>query len=359
MLQPDETSVTVVRAAQSRDLRLVGSTLAAPAECITLAVVDLPLPRHAQRRQALAFAMEEKVSQPLDALHFALGPRVEGTRFLAAAVDSALMARWAADDRARQAPIVPDVLALPVPDAGHWSVEADGDRVLVRTCDGAGFATRMVNLRLFWERSGRPAIRAAGDPLPDDVPVAERLLLNPLPDRLDATGLDLRQGAFAGSRPTLALTGHWRALAWITGTGFAAHAAVAAADTFALTRIAEARRADVELLVALARPGTYLGDDLLETGTGLLADADRGGGALPLLSRVSAALLPLAGGLTFDSAGYAGEDEPLALVLSAQDRRTFDRAAGLLRDAGFSVRTTMPVPAAQGFRTEMLVEGTL
>lgn len=360
MLPADETSVTVAQASRLRDLRLVGETLAVPTEYVVLAAVDLPLGRDAQRRQALPFAMEEHVSQPLDELHFALGRRIEGTTYLAAAIDRALMAEWAAAPAARDVPMVPDVLALPVPEPGEWSVEAEGERVLVRTGDGAGFATRVPHLRLLWERSGRPAIGAAGDPLPNDIPVAERLLLTPLADRLEGAALDLRQGAFARARPAVSLGGHWRTLAWITGAGLAAHGAVAVADTFALTRIAQVRQSEVETLIALARPGAYLGDDLADTGTELLAQAEGGGGAsaLPLLSRVSAALLPLAGTLSFDTVDYGGEGEPLTLVLSAGDRASIERAAGLLRDAGFAVRASMPVASGQGVRGEIVIEGT-
>ncbi len=359
MLPADETSVTVAPASRLHDLRPVGETLAVPTEYIVLAAVDLPLGRDAQRRQALPFAMEEHVSQPLDELHFALGRRIEGTTYLAAAIDRALMAEWADAPAARSAPMVPDVLALPVPEPGEWSVEAEGGRVLVRTGDGAGFATRLSLLQLLWERSGRPSIRAAGDPLPDDVPVADRLLLTPLADRLDGAGLDLRQGAFARARQPVSLGSHWRKLAWITGAGLAAHGAVAVADTFALTRMAQARQSDVEALIALARPGAYLGDDLADTGAELLAQAEGGGtSALPLLSRVSTALLPLAGTLSFDTVDYGGEGEPLTLVLSAGDRASLDRAAGLLRDAGFAVRASMPVASGQGVRGEIVIEGT-
>lgn len=358
MLWADEILVTASTLSESSGITVVDGVALVPTEALLLLSVSLPLGSANRRRETLPFALEEHVSQPLESLHFALGDAVAPGVYLAAAVDRGQMQAWIAalaELGQKDIAIVPDVLALPVPPEGHWAVEVDDARARVRFADGAGFATAADRLAIFWERAGRPMLLASGDALPAGLPPAEPLPIAPLPERTKHAALDLRQGEFAPARPLLGR--YWRRAAIVTVCGLAAHAAIATADTFALMQIADERRAETETLVALARPGAYLGDDLVDIATTLLPESDaKPATFLPLLSRVSDALKPIGDAISFDSLRFVQKDGALALVVSSKDSATLDKAKAELRDAGLGVRAGMAVSTPTGVRADMIVE---
>jgi len=101
----------------------------------------------------------------------------------------------------------------------------------------------------------------------------------------------------------------WRKFAWVAAIGAAAHVVIALGDVVMLRSIADRREAETRAAVALAAPGVALGDDLAGSVTGLLPV---GGGAqvpqlfLPLVTRVSGALGPLAGGFAVRAMTFEG-----------------------------------------------------
>jgi general secretion pathway protein L len=231
----------------------------------------------------------------------------------------------------------------------------DAGRARVRFVDGAGFATTADRLAMFWERAGRPMLLTSGDALPAGLAPVEPLPMAPSSERMKHAALDLRQGEFASARPLLGR--YLRRAAIVTACGLAAHAAIAAADSFALVRIADERRAETETLVALARPGAYLGDDLVDVAATLLPE----GGAkpatfLPLLSRVSDALKPVGDAISFDGLRFAQASGALTLAVNARDSATLGRASAALRAAGLGVRAGMAMRTAAGVRADMIVE---
>ncbi len=276
------------------------ATVLVPSESVLLLAVDLPVAGRARRLAALPFAVEDRIAEPIESVHLALGKEVAPKRFLVAVVRHERMADWV--DRAEEAGLgraamVPDALALPVPPEGAWSVDLGDHRAVVRAGDGTGFACPAAMLRPAWEAAGRPPAIAYGAPLPDEMTLAGAELEGaPLARRLAAPALDLRQGAYARRR---APAGVWRRLVWIVALGAAAHTVIAIADTAMLRVIADRRAAETRALVAAMAPDVVVDGnfattiaDMLPTGASTVPQT-----FLPLVARLSSALGPFGGGL--------------------------------------------------------------
>jgi general secretion pathway protein L len=248
------------------------ATILVPTEQVRLLGVDLPLASRGKRLEALPFAVEERIAEPLESVHLALGAEIGSKRYLVGVVRHDIMADWIARADAAglgHAAMVPDALALPLPPEGVWAVDLEGDRAVVRAGDGTGFALPAAMLRPAWEAAGRPPGIAHGAPLPAEMLLESAALDSPtLARRLSAPALDLRQGPYARRRS--AMPNVWRRVAWIVALGAAAHAVIALADTVMLRVIADRRAEETRQLVALAAPGTNLSGDVATTVANLL-----------------------------------------------------------------------------------------
>ncbi|MCW4460107.1 type II secretion system protein GspL [Sphingomonas sp. BT-65] len=305
------------------------ATLLVPSESVLLLVVDLPLGTHAKRVAALPFAIEDRIADPIDAVHIALGSEIAPKRYLVAVVRHARMREWveiAEAEGLAHAAMVPDALALPVPDEG-WTAEAGDGRVLVRSGDGTGFAISSALVGQAWEAAGRPRIWNAGS-----VPVGE-LPQEPRPagggglaERLARPAVDLRQGVYA--RRAAGGSGWLKRLGWIAAAGIAAHTMIAAADAVMLRVIAERRADDTRAVVAQAAPGANLGEDLQASVTDMLPPPGVAGSRfVPLVTRTSNALAPLSSAVTARSMRFEGN----ALVMEIEPGEP--GLAGRIRDA--------------------------
>ncbi|KRC79093.1 general secretion pathway protein GspL [Sphingomonas sp. Root241] len=284
------------------------ATVLVPSEQVRLLAVDLPLPSRTKRLQALPFAIEDRIAEPVDSVHIVLGEEVAPGRYLVAVVKHEVMARWVAiveEAGLGHAAIVPDVFGLRRPDEGLWAVLLDSDRAIVRAGDGTGFAIPAIPTKLLqtaWDAAGKPPAIALGLPLPEEMWGGEGA--TDTPSNAAYSGFDLRQGIYARRRA--ALTNVWRRLGWIVALGAAAHVVIATADTVMLRTIADRREADTRALAAIAAPGANLGGDLAASVADLLP---AGGSAppdtfLPLLTRVSGALGPLSGAINVRAINY-------------------------------------------------------
>lgn len=318
------------------------ATILVPTEQVRLLAVDLPLATRAKRIEALPFAIEDRIADPLDSVHLAIGDEIGTKRYLVAVVRHELMAEWIelADAAGLgHAAMVPDALALPRPGEDGWAIELAGERALVRAGDGTGFALPSTLLLPAWQAAGRPAATRYGGPLPADMAAVDGATVAAgLAARLLAPALDLRQGRYA--RRGAALPAIWRRLGWVVALGVAAHVGIAAADTVMLRAIADRREADARAAAALAAPGASLTGDFAASVADLLP---RGGAAppdafTPLLSRVSAALGPLAGSLTVRALGF--QADTLTLDLDGGDTGLGGRIEAALRGAGVAASVT-------------------
>lgn len=284
------------------------ATILVPTGQVRLLAVDLPLASRAKRLEALPFAIEDQIAEPIESVHLALGAEIAPKRYLVGVVRHDVMAAWvetAGEAGLGQAAMVPDALALPRPSAGEWAVDLAAERAVVRAGDGTGFAIPPAMLQPAWQAAGRPTILSYGAPLPAEM-MADGSTLAPgaLAERLLAPALDLRQGPYARRRASL--PNIWRRLGWIVALGAAAHVVIATADTVMLRTIADRREADTRALVAIAAPGANLGGDLAASVADLLP---AGGSAppdafLPLLTRISGALGPLSGAISVRAIQY-------------------------------------------------------
>jgi len=289
------------------------ATILVPTGQVRLLAVDLPLPSHARRVAALPFAIEDRIAEPVDSVHLALGEQVAPNRYLVGIVRHEVMAGWVAQAEEAgigHAAMVPDVLTMPRPTEG-WAVSQSGGRAAVRVADGTGFEVPAPLLRPAWEAAGRPAITSYGERLPDDMQKDAASLdpaaFGPAAGAAVAT-LNLRQGAYAVRK-----TGGsklWRKFAWVAAIGAAAHVVIALGDVIMLRNIADRREAETRATAALAAPGVTLGEDLANSITGMLPNW--GGGQvpqpfLPLANRVSGALGPLSGAITVRAMTFEGK----------------------------------------------------
>jgi general secretion pathway protein L len=312
------------------------ATILVPAEQVRLLAVDLPLASAAKRLAALPFAVEDRIAEPLESVHLALGTGIAPRRYLVGVVSHEVMAGWvevAAAAGLGHAAMVPDALALPLPAEGGWAVDLAGDRALVRAADGTGFAVPAALLVPAWQSAGRPVVTSYGEPLPMEMAArpagaaAERLA-----NRLLAPPLDLRQPPYGRTRPVSTV---WRRLGWIAAIGVAAHVAIGFSDTLMLRVIADRRAAETRALAAIAAPGAALGEDLAGSVTALLPT---GGGSaapdlfLPLLNRLSGALTPLSGSVAVRALRFEGR--VLTLDLDGTDPALGARVEAAIRGSG-------------------------
>ncbi|WP_033921389.1 type II secretion system protein GspL [Sphingomonas sp. 37zxx] len=315
------------------------ATLLVPSEDVRLLAVDLPLPTRAKRIEALPFAIEEMIADSLDSVHLVLGAEIAPKRYLVGVVRHERMEIWAAiADEAGLggAAIVPDSLALPQPDPGEWAVQLGDTRAVVRAGDGTGFALPAPVLRTAWDAAGRPAIRSYGALLPEDMDALPAEMGDaPLVRRLANPALDLRTGLYARRR--VAVPSYRRRLAWVIGLGIAAHASIALADTLMLQTIADRRQDETRLLVATAAPGTPTNAaDLAGSVADMLPEPGSASAFLPLVTRVSGALAPVASAITVRSMRFEGST--LILDLDPLQPGTAARITTALADARINGR---------------------
>ncbi|MEP9403260.1 type II secretion system protein GspL [Sphingomonas sp. VNH70] len=312
------------------------ATLLVPSEAVLLLIADLPLPSAAKRLAALPFAVEDRIADPLEAVHLALGQAVGDRRYLVAVVRHGVMAQWIAIAGAAGiggARFVPDSLALSAPVEG-WSVELTGARALVRAADGTGFALPAPMLVAAWEAAGRPPVQATGDPLPDAMAgQGSAFPPAPLAERVAAAPIDLRQGLHARRRGPLPSVA--RKVAMILGLAALAHGVIAVADTLMLQRIAGRRQAALQQLVATTAPNVPTGgDDFATRVADLLPRATGTNRFVPLLSRVGQALTPIGPVLVVRSMNFEGN----VLTIDAESPETgmADRIRAALTGAGIA-----------------------
>ncbi|WP_197277357.1 type II secretion system protein GspL [Sphingomonas profundi] len=318
-------------------------TLFVPGEDVLLLAVDLPLASAARRLEALPFAIEDRIADPIEAVHLAIGGEIGSRRYLVAVVRHAAMQGWIAGDGGAQAALVPDVLALPMPAPATWTVDLRGARALVRREDGTGFALPAAQLEAVWRAAGRPPCHAVGEALAP----AFGMPADPPAEAPPGPTIDLRQGIYA--RALRRLEGPWRRVAIVIAIGLCGHLGLLMADTLALRRIADDRRDETRALIARAAPGQWGGDDVMTVAMDLLPASDRGAGPLmPLLARASAGLAPLMPALAVRSIAFDAGAATLTLDLEARDAATLARAARALGAAA-------PVPVAEGGRVHALL----
>lgn len=201
-----------------------------PSSDVRLTSVQVAARQAAKVLQAAPYALEDQLADDVDTLHFALGARQAGGSWPVAVVAEERMQRWLdafAERGLKPDLLLPDVLALPVPDSERYSLLLDGDQVIVRTALDGGFVCqredldlclqiadpdRRRTLRVIVPRGEGVDLSAFGcpvEPLHGFTSPLEALLHG---YRADA-GINLLQGRFSAKENWLRLWQPWRGAA--------------------------------------------------------------------------------------------------------------------------------------------------
>jgi len=127
--------------------------------------VKLPTRNRARLAQAIPFALEEQLSDDVDALHFAIGKPDADGNIGVAVVSRAQMDSWLAQLQRhdiRPQHIIPDVLTLPL-SSGNWTGLLEPGQLLLRQGPQQGLMIDSNNLGMLLPM----ALEEAGDALPD------------------------------------------------------------------------------------------------------------------------------------------------------------------------------------------------
>ena len=316
-------------------------------EDVLLITTALPAMPAAQRRSAVAFAVEDRIAEALEQVHVILGP-AERDGFLVAVVRRSVLAAAKTGVKGR---LLPDVLALPRPVTG-WAVWEGGGRVLLRGEDGTGLATRAGMLAMLWQQAGSPAVTLYGGTLAEGIAVVQTAVLPAMDQGLqrfdlaegsEATGLLRLPKGTVAIAAGLALAGLLHvALLWTdVRTYRAIEGGRAAAVRAALTGLGQADSGDLEgdLAQALAA-----------------ATPSAQGGFLPLMARSAAAL----GGteaIRLDALTWAGADGTLTLEVQAPDLAGLQAAEAALTGAGITVAMGAATSGEGAAKAEMILRG--
>ena len=300
-----------------------------PTESVLLLRAILPPLSTGQRRAAVAFAVEDRIAQPIESVNVVLGPFTEGAHLVVVASRDDI-ASSRAERPSSKARLVPDVLALPRPSEG-WAVWVGGARALVRLADGTGFAASLAALPLIWLHAGKPDVALCAGAVPDGIGVTSHVAL-PQFDPAYAR-LDLSAGAEASG--LLRLPRGVLALATVLVMAAGLHLLLIWADLTTERHILTQRRAD--LRAALTGLGqTDSGDLDTDLRAALAAAAPKAQtGFLPLMAKSSAALAA-ASGLSVQALIWGGG--ALRLDLQASDLSGLQAAEAALTAAGIAVQ---------------------
>lgn len=315
-------------------------------EAVTILRLTLPPLPAAQRRAAALFAAEPLIAQPLDEVQVVLGPRLQdegdGAAWLAVVVAKDRLARILASNTVPSARLVPDVLLLPRPDEGQWTIATREGAVMVRLPDGTGFAAQPATFRAIWVQAGSPALVLVHGAAPQDVPIA-RTALAPVPDQPEPalSGFDLAEGQTQDWRRP----GRIAAVAAVLALGLVGHLSVMAVQASRAAQAADA--AETTLRSVLAARGVKVGTSLDAAATAALrgGNAAQTGGFLPLLGQTMQAMEPQTGVIQVQDMSYDAKAGRLTLTLLAPDlvplqtSETLLNAAGLKADLGAATVT--------------------
>lgn len=313
--------------------KAVEGTVFARAEDVLLLAVAMPGMPMSQRRAVVAFAVEDRIAQPLESVLVTLGPELSAPgderRWLVAVASPSAMPADAGRRR-----VIPDVLLLPVPAAGTWSVWIGAERALVRTPDGAGFGCPSAALAAFHRAGDSPSVVLFGGDLPEGFDVQRRA---DLPARLDPAfaTFDLNGGATANAQNGLP-AGLMR-FAMVGLFGLFAHTALLTADVLAYGNLRDDRAQSVR--AALGASGQPVTGDLAAALSAVLAREGRPEAVqlLPFMSRVFAGMDGAAGRMSLRDLRYDAATASLAFIIEAPDLTTLQSIETSLSDLGFAV----------------------
>ena len=385
--------------------------IAVPSEALLILALTLPPLAASQRRAAALFAAEPFLSQPLEEMQLILGPRLgpdAAAPYLAVVLARSTLRQILAQHPASRARLVPDVLLLPRPPEGHWTVAAAAGRLLARLPDGTGFAAAEPAFRAIWAQSGGgqtgadqtgpnqtgpnqsgPDQTGADQSGPDQTGPAQSgpaailwhhgtppagLPLATAPADFDPNpdpslaSFDLAEGRL----PRWRQPRHLAALAVVVLVGLCGHLGLLALDAHRLHISADL--AEARLRQALDARGIAVGSGAVGSGAGgsgaggpaveasamAVLRGDTTGAApefLALLSRALQAMAPQSGQVSLQDLAFDRASGVLTVTLVAPDLSRLQDAAALLVKAGMQADLGTSTQSQGQARASLVIKG--
>lgn len=354
-------SFAVARAPLAQVLELAAQrrvVLLAPSTQLRLAAVAVPARQAGKALLAVPFALEEQLAEDVDTLHFALGARQADGRWPVAIVAEARLRAWLQPFQAagiRPEAMLPDVLALAVPDDGHFSALLDGDQVIVRTARDSGFTCAVDDLALCLQLADPERTRTLRLSIPREAQIdASRIeapleLLHGVGTPLEALlqqlqradAINLLQGRHAPQRDRLRWFAPWKHAAALAAAALGMGALLYGVETFRLQRELAAQEAANIARYQQAFPDETRIVDLAVQLDQRLAALQRGGGGgqlLPLVNVLAAAVSAVPG-LQLQSLQF--REGSLYAGLTAADLERLERLKSWFAGAGGTASGTV------------------
>jgi general secretion pathway protein L len=300
--------------------------------------------------RAVPYALEEKLADDVESMHFALGPVQNIDHYPVVAVERAKMDAWGAllrEQGISATQWLPDVLALPAAEEG-WSVLVDADSVLVRNGEYAGFVVDMESFytlfSLFHAREQAPQrARVLGSTVLDLQDV-ETEFVDQRQQALEVLAqgwaqgpvINLLQGPYSRSQEWGRLLRPWRASAALLLVGLLVSGVTTGVDYYRLSREQAQLRTDIEAAYRKAFPQAKRIVDPRRQMEQQLSQLQRsaGGGNTDFLFMLAetAGVLRATQGINIQGASY--RDGRLDLDLQADNLQILDQLKQSLAASG-------------------------
>ncbi|MEM1298116.1 MAG: type II secretion system protein GspL [Pseudomonadota bacterium] len=304
-----------------------------PGACTLLVPLHFPMKTDRKRRAAAPFAMEPHLAAPLESVVVAIGHCMGDDVWICAAIDTSELE----EDPAGNGPVLPDTLAVPLPEhRDAWCLWFGERTAHLRLADGTGLSVSIEALPDLWRSQGRPAIELAHGEPPAGVEIARHLNSPSDPDP-EVLKLDLRRRS--KSKISRNLKRWLKFVAVVAFVTALAHTALLHVDAHALAKLAEERTGRMEthlvdkgVSLDLSLPTRLLTSELAgRSGSGDTVDP-----FMALLSQVGDAL----DGTTdtsFRELRFDADTRQITVLLTGPDLEALQRAETRLRGAGLKV----------------------
>jgi general secretion pathway protein L len=347
-----------------------GVVVFVPASEVLLLETAVVSKSRAQLVKAVPYALEDQIAQPVEDMHFALAPKVDGGRIGVAAVAHARLKAWLAtlaEAGLHPDAIVPEVLALPV---GGLLIEPAKAELRLAPWRAASIDVDFLGDWLEFANDGSlPDIDVYDTRIapPLALPVKPRayherqrdplaLLASGMPGE---PALNLLQGDYAPRHRSAPVARLWRMAAMLAGLALVFAFAQAWAERYALARQSDRLDAAMRgiLLEHFPEMEKVAGEPaaLMKSALARLGGADATGGAMHVLGRVA----PIIGSTTrVTTRGLEFRNGVLELSVTAPDVPTLDTIRERLTTVpGLKVEVTAANPGANGVDGRLRVTG--
>lgn len=359
------------------------TVILAHGEDLLLTAVTIPARNRQRLLQALPYALEDRLAQDVEQMHFAPGFRRADGSVPVAILERESLGRWLEELRAagiEPARMIPDILALPY-QPGDWTLLVDGAMALVRTAVQSGLAIEIESLAPLLAA----ALEELGEQRPERLHVyaprariaelealatlgleivahpgmdaeADSDMASPLmvmaPQAATAEAIELLQGDYARHERLGINWRRWRSVAILFALLITVNLGALVYDQIRLGRESARLQADIEAIYRQAFPETQRVVDArvqMERGLASLRHGGGESGGFLDLMRDASATLGGASGVAIQRIAY--QDRRLDLSLHVPDLQQLDALVRQLGEQG-GVTAEIQSANAAGNRVE-------